>query len=61
MLAIYLKFLVVAVESCAQELFAVLEQISSDLSAGAGEGIEGVEVDVGCYGDNDSVCQGYIS
>ena len=38
------------------ETIAVGEEIGADLAAGAGEMVEGVEIDVTCQDGNDTVC-----
>ena len=49
MVPIQLQRVVCAAQGAAYELGAVLEEVCADLAAGAGEVVEGVEVEVGGY------------
>lgn len=52
--------LVAAAEGGLDEVVAILEQIMADLTASAGKGVEGVEIDLVCYIDNDAIGVVYL-
>jgi len=54
MFRIEFHIFIFAVEGRCEQLRAELEQVDADLATGAGEGVEGVEVDVGSYGGDDT-------